>query len=345
MALLWTDGFEAYGDANNERVQSIVGRRYTVANLLEVKSDGRWGSGWAMQPEYQNCSFKTPALTTDDTLIVCFALKWPDAEIGSGAICSLWSSGTEGMKFGVLNDGVIKIWRGVTELGRSTPSIINFKRWQWIEFKVVCDNTVGSYELKVDGTSVLSASGVDTQIGGTAYHDQVSFTGVTISTVKTPRFDDLFIMDSTGSDYNDFVGQRRIVPISPDGDTATVNWTVSGGANHWELVDDLNDPDDDTNYVEDTISTNQDRWTYEALTTFDSIDSLCLLTDVRVTDANTFDLTTVVKSGGTEYTTNAGTISSTSYAVIDRLMTTDPDTSNSWTQSGINSVEMGVEVG
>jgi len=344
MALLWMDGFEAYGDTNNERVQSILGRRYSVNNLHEVKDDGRWGSGWAIQPEYFNCDFTTPSLTTDDTLIVCFALKWPGNEVGVGYFCTLISSGTEGMKLSCSNAGEIIVTRGATVLERSNLSVINFKRWHWIEFKVVCDNTTGSYELKVDGNTVCSGSGVDTQ-ENLAYYDQVMLEGLTISTIKTPRFDDFIVMDGSGSDYNDFITQRRIVALKPDGDTATVDWTTSSGNTHYTLVDDLDAPDDDTNYVEDTVSTNQDRWTYEALTTIDSIDALCLLTDVRVTDANTYDLTTVVKSGGTEYTANAGTISSTSYLVTDRLMTVDPDTSNSWTQSGVNSVEMGVEVG
>jgi hypothetical protein len=345
MALLWVDGFEGYGDSDNERVESVLARRYTVASLHEVKNDGRYG-GWSMQPEFFNCTFQTPALTTDDTLIVCFALKWPYFVINAGSICAMYSGVTEGMKFGCRPDGSIIIWRGGTILETTEPSVLKYRRWHWIEFKVVTSDTIGSYELKVDGTTVASASGMDTQPGLSAYHDIVQLNGVAISTVKTPRFDDLFIMDGTGGSYDDFIGQRRTQVIVPDGDTATVNWTVSGGSNHWELVDDL-DPDDDANYVEDTVSTDQDRWTYSDITDFDggSIDAVSLITDVRVTDANTYDLTTVVKSGGTEYTVNAGTISSTSYVMLDRLMVVDPDTSSAWTYNNVNAIEMGVEVG
>lgn len=343
MALLWMDGFEGYGDTDDQPVQTALARRYTVVSTHDVQDDGRFG-GWSLQPDTASGTFITPSLTTDDTLIVCFALKYPFTidNIGSWFL-DLWSSGTVGMRVGADADGALRVYLGGAELQRSVPSIINPRRWHWLEFKVVCDNTTGSYELKVDGVSILSASGVDTQ-SNLAYYDQVMLSGVDISSAETPRFDDFFVMDSTGGVYDDFIGQRRIDVIIPDDDTATVDWTTSSGSNHWELVDDL-DPDDDTTYVEDTVSTNQDIWTYSALSDIDSIDALCLVTDVRVTDANTYDLTTIVKSGGTEYTANAGTISSTSYAMPERLMTVDPDTSSAWTQSGVNGVEMGVEVG
>lgn len=344
MALLWIDGFEGYGDTDNERVDSEMARRYTANNYLEVKSDGRWGGNWSIQPEYLNCDFKTPSLTTDSTLIVNFAIKWPFAEIYDVHFFSMWSNGTEGMRILMRGDGAIQVQRGTTTLATSMLSLICPQHWHWIEFKVVCDNTTGSYELKVDGNTVLSASGIDTQIGASAYHDQVFFTGVSISTGKTPRFDDLIIMDGTGSSYNNFIGQRKIEAIVPTSDTADIDWTTSGGSTHYVLVDDL-DPDDDTNYVEDTLSANEDIWGYSDLSGITSVDALCLITDVRVTDATSYDLKTTIKSGGTKYTSTADTISSTSYAMKDRLTVVDPDTSIAWTASGINSIELGVEVG
>ena len=344
MALLWIDGFEGYGDTAEERVEDIMGRRYTVNSYMEIKDDGRWGSGWAIQPEYQNCDFTTPSLTTDPTLIVCFALKWPSAFMTALPFCIMKSDGTDGMNILTREDGTMVVRRGSTELSRSLIGVINYERWHWIEFKVVCDNTTGSYELKVDGVTVTSDTGVDTQIGSSAYHDTVELTGMQISTAKTPRFDDLIIMDGSGSSYNDFIGQRKITAIVPTSDTSDIDWTTSGGSTHYVLVDDL-DPDDDTNYVEDTTTANEDIWGYGDLTDFSSIDALCLLTDVRVTDGTPYDLKTTVKSGGTKYTSIADTISSTSYAMLNRLMTVDPDTSSAWTQTGINALEMGVEVG
>jgi hypothetical protein len=344
MALLWFDGFEGYGDTADERVQDAMSRRYTTQNYLEIKNDGRWGSGWAIQPEYQNCDFVTPALTTNATMIVAFAVKWPDDTMTWNSFCIMRSGGADGMGVSCINEGTLIVRRGTTEMARSVPGIFNFKRWHWVEFKVYCHNTAGTFEVKVDGNVILSATGVDTQVGATAYHDAVKFTGMNISTVKTPRFDDIVVMDGSGSEYNDYIGQRRVETIVPTSDTADIDWTTSSGSTHYVLVDDL-DPDDDTNYVEDTVSANEDIWGYGNLSLVSTIDALCLHTDVRVTDATSYTLKTTVKSGGTKYTNSGDTISSTSYAIIDRLMLDDPDTSSAWTESGINAVEMGVEVG
>ena len=343
MALLWMDGFEGYGDTDGQAVAATLARRYTVVGTHDVKEDGRFG-GWCLQPDNRTGTITTPVLTTDDTLIVCLAVKFPIViDRWTDWWLELWSDGTVGMRLGTDADGSIRVYLGAGELGRTVPGVINPQRWHYIEFKVVCDNTTGSYELKVDGISEISASGIDTQ-SNLAYYDQVLLAGADLSAAETPRFDDFFIMDGSGGSYDDFIGQRKINIVVPDGDTATVDWTVSGGSNHWELVDER-DPDDDTNYVEDTVSTDQDRWTYSALADMGGIDALCLITDVRVTDANTYDLTTIVKSGGVEYAENVGTISSTAYAMPERLMLVDPDTATAWTQSGVNSVEMGVEVG
>jgi hypothetical protein len=152
-------------------------------------------------------------------------------------------------------------------------------------------------------------------------------------------------MDGSGGSYNDFIGQRRVQVIVPDADTADVDWTPSAGSDHYPLVDDL-DPDDDTTYIEDTVTDNEDIWKYEDITGFDSsVDALSLITDVRVTDVTPYDLKTVVKSGGTKYDSAAETIGGTDYLMKDRLMVDDPNTGSSWTQNGINSVEMGVKVG
>jgi hypothetical protein len=344
MALLWVDGFEGYSQVDGQQIYQELGRRYSIGGVyIRAQNDGRFG-GWSACVAYNNVTwFMTPSLTTDDTFIVCFAVKWLSS-IGTDRFCEMWSDGTRGMGIRVLSTGEVDIYRGTTFIERSTLSPIKIGKWHWIEFKVVCDNSAGSYEVKVDGVTVLSASGVDTQ-QNLAYHDQVIFRGTGSNSSNTPRIDDLFIMDGTGGSYNDFIGQRRVLAITPNADTADVDWTVSGGSDHYALVDDL-DPDDDTNYVEDSVTDEEDIWEYSDISAFDgSVDALSLITGVRITDASPYDLKTVVKSGGTKYDSSAETIGNSDYAMKDRLMVTDPDTGSAWTQNGINNVEMGVKVG
>ncbi len=83
--------------------------------------------------------------------------------------------------------------------------------WYYIELKVKCHATLGTFDLHVDGTSVLSGSGLNTKIGSHLYHDRFLLQGF----YNAPIFDDLYFLDSSGSANNDFsvrCGSSRSVP-------------------------------------------------------------------------------------------------------------------------------------
>lgn len=344
MALLWVDGFEGYGDSDVQEVSTTLARRgYSVnSSRLYLHEDGRF-NGFSLNPGGDNSAwFRTPALTTDDTFIVCFALKF-ESTIGTSTFCRMFSVDQVGMQIAVNSDGTFDMYRGGTFMKRSTANPCKAGLWCWVEFKVVCDNSSGSYELRVNGDNILSDSGIDTQVNQ-SYHDQVQFRGTGDGRFNSPRIDDLFIMDSTGAKHNDFIGQRRVLPIFPSGDTADVDWTASPGPNHYDMVDEQS-PDADSTYVESDTTGEEDIWEYDDISGFDSIEALTLMTNVKVSDVTPYDFITVVKSGGTKYDSAAETIGNVDYLIKDRLMTEDPDTSSAWTQNGINNVEMGVEVG
>ena len=62
---------------------------------------------------------------------------------------------------------------------------------------------------------------------------------------------------------NDFLGNVKVVPLFPSGDTATLQWTPSTAGTHYTLVNETKD-NDDTSYVEDATSGQVDLWNYQA---------------------------------------------------------------------------------
>jgi hypothetical protein len=341
MALLWMDGFEGYDDAWNVDCQGVVARRYAVGSSRIRLESGRFG-GYSLVPHYTSSWIQTPVLTTDDTLIVGFALRFWGIPNNCHFFWML-SEGTQGMGIGVDDSGVVRVYRGGSIIAESTEILIRSNKWVYVEFKVVCDNTNGSYELRINGETILSDSGIDTQ-QNQPYHDQVFIRGYQYSASYTPHIDDYYICDSTGSKHNDFLGQQRISPIWPNADTADIDWTPSAAVDHYTLVDEV-DPDDDSEYVEDTVTDNEDIYEYSDISDLDIVEAVCLCTEVRVTDVTSYDLKTVVKSGGTKYDSAADTIGSTEYLTNLRLMADDPDTGTDWAVSGVNGLEMGVKVG
>jgi hypothetical protein len=345
MALLWIDGFEGYGTTTGSAPAptGIMGRRYAdlaAESGMRIQA-GRFG-GRAIYFWSNTCRFGTPALTTDDTLIVGCAIKRETAN----DIYPIWmyDGVTSGMNLRIPGAGSeVYVYRGNTLLEITSGAAIGFDTWHHIEFKVKCSNTVGTYELKVDGVTVASDTALDTQAGSNPYHDVVKFR--IPASHGRPTWDDLYICDSTGAQNNDFLGNQRVSAIFPGGGDVTAGWeTVVPPGNHYEAVDE-EEVDDDSSYVEDDDSGDKDIWNYDSVPTFGQIQGLQINTDCKETDATDFTLITVIRSGGTEYDDSPQAAGSGDWLTLRRIAELDPDTSALWTESGINNAAFGVKVG
>ena len=56
-------------------------------------------------------------------------------------------------------------------------SALQANTWYYIEFKVKCHATLGTFDLHVNGISVLIGSGINTKIGSHLYHDRFAAQG------------------------------------------------------------------------------------------------------------------------------------------------------------------------
>jgi hypothetical protein len=342
MALLLIEGFEGFGTSEGSAPSptDVVSRRYTVAaeNYMRIAA-GRTG-GKSLDYNRFSCSIETEPLTTDDTLIWGAAFKREtNAEV---TIVSFYDSGTKGMNIKVLDtESEIRVYRGTTLLDTSSGAGIGSNTWYYIEFKVLTDNTAGTYEVRVNGVNVCSGTGADTQEGSNAYHDRFRLLPAPVSGTH-PTWDDMYCCDSTGSVNNDFLGNHKVVRIDPDGDDTTGFGTSTPSANHYENVDETI-CDDDTSYVEESTNTNKDIWDYGSVSSLGTIAGLVVRTMAKETDATDFELITIVESNGTEYD-DSGQAMGSAYTEYTRLEETDPDTNSAWTMTAINAAKFGVKV-
>ena len=343
--LLWIEGFEGFGDtiASAPAPTGIIGRKYlsvTSESDMRIRT-GRLG-GYSLHFPNSGCIMTTPVLTTNATLVVGMAIKFISLNSSLLAFLSLYDTTTLGMNLRVSSAGELGVYRGSTSLATTSGLNLVTDTWYYIEFKVVCNNTTGSYEVRVGGSNVLSDSGLDTQAGSNAYHDRVSLRAGSSS---YHYFDDLYCLDASGSSNNNFLGNMRVVAIRSDGDTTAKDWARSAGSDNYALVNEV-ECDDDTTYVENDTSTEKDLYEYTAVADLaNSVKGIQINTTCRETDTNSFSLQTVVKSGTTESDDTAQNIGSTSYVTKTRLLETDPDTATAWTLSGINAAQFGIKVG
>ena len=337
MSLVWMDGFEGYGTgATNPSVQ--LARRYAVGDTQYFSIVAGRTGGYAVKSVNGSYYFQTPALTTNGTMIVSFGYR-TDYAIQSYNICFLFDGDTQGMGLALTAGGDIQVCRGGAVLATTTGLACVTNTWYFIEFKVVC-GSAGSYELRVNGNTVLSATGVNTQAGSHAYHDRVRFMG---GPYCNPCTDDFYVCDGAGSVNNDFLGNNKIVGVLPDANGDASQWTGSGSGDHYTEVNE-NPPDDDTTYVEDATSGDKELWGYAALSNLGVIRGIQISTEARVTDVQPLTLKTVAKSAGTESADAGQVVSTTPYGTYLRLMETD-HSGNPWTMASVNGTQFGVEVG
>ena len=337
MAIVWIEGFEAFGQTNAVAVVGFSTKYAIVNGPTNVRvADGRV-SGKSVNLTISTAYFQTPSLTTNATLIVGFAVQF--VSYAAIRIISLYDGATEGMNLRIKADGEFEIYRSGTLLATTVGAAIGTSTWAYIELKVVCGNT-GSYELRINGVNVLSDGSEDTQQGANAYHTAVRFLpGNNSSTL----YDDMYVLDGSGLTNNDFLGSQRVLAFRPNAEGTSIVWTPSAGTDNSAMIDE-DTVDGDTTYVESAGSGDTDLYGYSDISAMTDIKGIMISTDCRETDATPFSLASVVESGGTQSDGTPEPIGSTSYVTRHRIVEQDPDTAAQWTLSGINAAQFGVKI-
>jgi hypothetical protein len=337
MAIVWVDGFESYGASGDPN--PLLARRYAnvggaYANWSVIA--GRAG-GHALAANSVGSELWTPSLTTNSTLIVAFAFLLPTPPSGA-QIMAIYDGQTVGILLEQTAAGELTLRYPGAGVATTSGLGLCANVWWFVELKVVC-GSAGSYELRVNGATALSASGINTQVGYDAYYNCVALWGCAGA---TPHFDDLVIMDGTGGVNNDFLGDCAIVAMLPAGAGDVTQWTPSSGANYACVNE--NPPDDNASYVQASASGAKDLYAYSGVTSGGVIHGIQISTDARSSDLSGPILKTLAKSGGVESDDAGQTVPNADYLTLMRVMQTDPS-GNPWTQASLNAAQFGVGVG
>ncbi len=340
MALLWVDGFESYGTSNGSAPSptDIVGKQYTVGyeSSMDIE-EGRLGSGHSLEIGITADYIKTPILTTNDTIIIGFAFKIIDD--GVQDLMYLYDGATEGVGL-IFSGGYLSVRRGSTLL-EMADFHFSIGNWYWIELKVKCNDSTGTYELRVGETVIASDTGVDTKAGSNNYHNRVQL-GQGGGTKRT-RYDDFYVCDGAGAVNNDFLGNVQVTTLFPSGAGFTTNFTPSAGANYTCVDEQL--INEDTDYVESSTAAHKDTYAYDNVGALTDIKGLQIDTLCRETDVTSYSLKTPIRSNATDYDDSAQVIGTTDYTFKRRIAELDPNTSAAWLEAAVNAAEFGIKVG
>jgi hypothetical protein len=214
--------------------------------------------------------------------------------------------------------------------------------WFYVETLVTISDTVGVVQCRINGASTpdLNFSG-DTKNAGTATTvDAIGFGGG----AATDQFSDWYILNSSGSVNNTWLGAVSVFTITPSGNGTYSDLTGSDSnqVDNYALVDEL--PPSSTDYTQGDVTGYKDSYVMPDLpANTGSVCGVQVAATMARSDVGVGNAKILTRSGGTSYTPTSYALT-TIYTESIELKELDPATSAAWTPSGVNALELGIEV-
>lgn len=335
MALRFFDGFD-HGDNASHELKYDSGSNFNI-----VSSPVRTGTGAALLADASSYSASTKALPASGSAVVGFALYCLNNVGQNGAFCYVREGTTTHVRL-ELQSGKLRVARGDGTALATGTTTLSPNTWYYIELKTTIHDTTGSYELRIDGVTELSASGVDTKNGGTTGQwDRVLFTGLGFGSMYL-HIDDLYVCDGSGALNNTFLGAVKVQTLYPQtGNGTNTGLTPSTGTDHGALVDET--PANTSDYNSSATVGAKDTYHYPSLTLTGAVLGVQTNLYVSKSDASARTVCAVVRAGGTDYD-GANVSPLTSWSYFSEVRETNPATSAAWTSAEIAALEAGMKV-
>lgn len=325
MALLFIDGFDHYATAD-------ITKKWDENNIASINAGGRI-TGSYVSVAASGGRYVGKVFTSSSTVIIGFALY---VGVRATSLLRLYDGTTQQVELALTAAGALTI------SGQSSAdNVVPTSAWTYVELKVTIDNTYGSVEVRINGSStpVISASGLDTQATANAYVNRVRLIS---STSGTQFYDDFYLCDTTGSTNNNFLGDVTIRNLYPNGAGNYTQFTPSTGSNY-TCVDEASV--NTTDYVSSSNVGDIDTYALGDLasTATGTIMGIQVNNMALKDDAGARSVANVIRSGTTDEVSSSAALS-TSQLDYRSIHETDPATSAAWTVSGINALEAGTKV-
>ncbi len=240
--------------------------------------------------------------------------------------------------------GTLSVYRGDDTLIATSTDTVDYNIVAHLQFKATIDNSVGSFELRVNGINILSRTGIDTQNGGSAVVDNITFGSLTGS--YAVQCDDVVICDTTGSYNNSFPGNQKIVCLSASAVGTSSMFTRSGGsaAGNYTAINESN-YDDDTSYVYSPNVSDTDLYNFQNINDSTiTVKAITAYIRARKDDSLTRNIAPVIRSNSSNVPGSDLTLTTSYQNFWGLLYETNPTTGLPWTVAEINAMELGVRV-
>lgn len=331
MALIHQDGFEIFGP------NFPLTRDYIMSGSWDVQQSGRFSDSKSVRGAGGDTLTKGLPSTLS-TIAAGLSMK----------IDNLSSSTSNGPGVSFVDvTGTVRFSVQINSLGQiiatnnnfgsgvvgTSASVVSTGAWFHLGIEIVRHDSTGSVNVYFNGARVISVTNVNT--GG------ADFAAVRILTAPGggvyTYVDDLYV-----NNVASWSGECRVSPLVPTADTAQKDFVPSTGSDNYACVDDQPASTDD--WVSSSTVGAKDLYELGDLPfTPLAIIGVRVLVVAKKDDITTRTFRPILRSGGTS--ANGATKSASSdYAIAYDIFEKDPNTSAAWTKSGVDALQVGVEV-
>jgi hypothetical protein len=341
MALLLIEGFEQYtiGDSP-ELARGGWAANTTLNNSFYILKAGRHAGGQGIELALNGGNLFHPIPATD-VVTVGFAYRMVDAGPSAQTFLNLRNGLIDHLGLVATVGGELRLNRGVTQIDITSGLGLTQNIWYYFEIDATIHNSTGAYEVRLDGATILSDTGVDTQNAGDAVVDNIEFLG---NSATDNEFDDIYVLDDAGTDNTGLLGDCRVETVFPDALGNENDFTASPAVDQHLNVDDGVTPDDDTTYNWSATATDRELYGFAALTgnvgTVFGVDAKMLC---RKEDAGFREVRVIARSNITEVESGNLTLG-VDYIYKNNIYENDPNGGINWTETSVNAAQFGIDL-
>lgn len=348
MTLVYLESFDNFAD------DSWLQLRYPSGfNPITVSVRAGRHGGNSLGSDAVSGTQAVVAVPTDDEYTVGIAMRMlSTADTGSGNQGIIFNLGATAQfslrleEVGTASDE----WRIEVRRGGFGGTLIatqtqaqHLRAWHYIEIKVLAHATLGTYEVKLDGVQLaeLTDTNVDTTGAGSPNIDNID-----IFIHQDGEIDDVYVLNNAGSANNDFLGPLYVEGLLPDADGNQSDFTPSAGAN-WSTVDEAGIGSLGSDYNESSTVNHVDLYTFGNLVRIDgasvNIVGVELVSLMALSVGGSEDMSHMIRSGASEHTASAQSVTSTSQVAFSDVFETDLAAGAAWSVASVDAIEFGVE--
>lgn len=328
------DGFDAYAASGASCQTQMLIKWADVSSTAATFTTGRFAGSLSI--DSSTTTFTTEAFTSQPTWTLGFAFFRATAA-NNFVVASFTDTSTVQCSLFLNSSNIFQLRRGTsTVLATGTTPILT-STWYYVEIQVTINNTTGSMELRLDGSTTpeVSVSGVDTQSSANASANKISIGA------NSQHYDDLYLLDSTGSLNNDFLGDVSIDTILPDAAGDFSEWSLGAGSGlNYERVNEQA-VDDDASYVFTNTTNALDMYNFPEISVVKSnIAAVGVNITLRKDRAGGSTVAPAIRALTTNYNGTAGAVYD-DYLKTIQIYELYPPSGNEWTVSGVNTSQYG----